>query len=324
MATKNTLSEQDFVSLKIAVGKFHFETGRDNQLADQIDLLIENFDATVGGYGSKRRALFVIGETNSGKSWSIDREIASRREFQPFVNEAGKTIRPLVSMLTPFQCTAGELLHAIFREIEVPSNPGGKLKLNALYDLLETQLQLKGVKYIHLDEGQQLRRAMTPTSLQVTQDALKKLLQFKRWPLHVIVSGVSPLEEMLGGDGQIKSRSRDITYKPLKGLAADAKWVMKCLEDISVELCGLTIDAKINDPEEEFAGRLIHAVNGALGTMVEKVKETSLYAVKQGSKSLTIDHFAEVYRRETQCGTRDNVFKAKLWREIVVSNAETK
>ncbi|MDX8528221.1 hypothetical protein RFM68_27475 [Mesorhizobium sp. MSK_1335] len=80
-------------------------TKRDDVLNGLVDLLVGNAAGAAHGEPGKRRALFVVGESGSGKSTAIRHLIDTRPEFQPYRDDAGQTVRPMVSFDAPSPLT---------------------------------------------------------------------------------------------------------------------------------------------------------------------------------------------------------------------------
>lgn len=75
----------------------YFETGRDKLLTKYVDKLRSNAKAMEKGRrGSQRRSLFVIGDTGSGKTRSIERIIALVPEWQSSTDQYGDEVNSLI------------------------------------------------------------------------------------------------------------------------------------------------------------------------------------------------------------------------------------
>ncbi len=299
-------------SIRQRIRAVYVETDRDKQLSARLDDLIENAEDCLKGHGTKRRALFIVGNTNSGKTLSLERQFASRPQFQPRVNKHGELYRPLVSMEVPFKPTSKSFAATILREIGGPSKVSG-LTEPELDAELKGQLKERGVLYLHFDEGQHMQRSNTSAALQSAQDFLKSFMQIKEWPLHIIVSGVPSLSDLRKGNGEIKSRSIELPYGMIQ-CPGDEKWIRHGLEVIAVQNCGFALDASLN--EDEFADRLCRSCEGAFGTIMEAIKETCIFVAGKGRNVLTIKDFALNYRLVNGCKPSENIFTAKNWQQF--------
>jgi type II secretory pathway predicted ATPase ExeA len=305
-----------------SINSQYIGTKRDDQLNKLVDLLVENAAGAALGEPGKRRALFVIGESGSGKSTAIRHLIANRTEFQPYEGGSGLLVKPMVSFDAPSPLTL-RLLAKV--GIEATGYPVfGRLQENEAWDLFKQRLQASRVLFLHIDEMQHAVKGNNPTKLQHLADTVKSLLQIRDWPLHIILSGVPSIVDFLGYDEQLKNRSMVMEFAPQTKAAADI--VAAVVQRIVEKHAGMRLSENAKD--EEFVHRLIHATHGAFGTIIQVVRaavEHVLHAKTSDGKPIpeivSLDVFAEVYATFTGCVPGQNVFKVKQWDIIVPSNA---
>ncbi len=72
----------------------YLEGPRDQKLRAMLRAMVENVSDCFDGGGSRQRALFLIGNSGSGKTFSLKHHFALIQEFQPFQNEYGETVSP--------------------------------------------------------------------------------------------------------------------------------------------------------------------------------------------------------------------------------------
>lgn len=295
----------------------YFETGRDKALMNFVDKLRKNAKAMdKGRCGSQRRSLFVIGETGSGKTRSIERVVACVPEWKASLDQYGDDVTPLICIKPPKPCSMKALAVRLLRAMRVP--PPKRVSDPELYVFLEEQLRERGVKAIWIDEMQDVVRSNTPAAIQAVQDALKALVQIDGWPIHTIYSGVPALATFLQGDRQLNRRSYVMPYEPVE-YPADEAWIEKIVQAVMCEDCGMT---RADDTQTaEFREKLCRAASGAFGTLVELVQEACFRAADAGRTQVKLSDFAKVYEEFVGCGRRDNVFVAANWREIIPANA---
>lgn len=294
----------------------YFETGRDKRLMQFVDKLRNNAKALQTGNGSQRRSLFVIGETGSGKTRSINRILPMVQEWQPFCDQYGDHVMPLICIKPPKPCSMRALAIELLTAMSVPVR--GRKTDPELYVFLKEQLKERGVKAIWIDEMQDVIRNNTPKAIQAVQDVLKALIQIEGWPIHTIYSGVPALASFLQGDRQLARRSYVMRYEPIE-LPDDAQWVEKIVEEVVTDDCGMT---RADDTQtDEFREKLCRAASGAFGLLVEIVQEACFRAADNGRSQVRISDFSKVYEEMTGCRRRDNVFVAANWREIIPANA---
>lgn len=297
-------------------------TKRDDKLNGLVDMLVENAAGAAHGEPGKRRALFVIGESGSGKSTAIRHLIANRAEFQPYEDESGQTVKPMVSFDAPSPLTL-KLLAKV--GIEATGYPVfGMLQENEAWNLLKQRLQARSILFLHIDEMQHAVKGNNPIKLQHLADTVKSLLQIRDWPLHIILSGVPSIVDFLEHDEQLKNRSMVMEFEPQTSAAAET--VRAIAERIVEKHAGMRLleDAR----SDEFVHRLIHATNGAFGTIIQVIRAAVEHVMHSTGKDgepapeiVSQDSFAEVYAVFTGSLPAQNVFKAKNWDRIAPSNA---
>ncbi|MBM7043587.1 ATP-binding protein [Rhizobium lusitanum] len=316
MTNAKSNETSDFAALKAGVRGSYFTTGRDTKLASYLREMAVNVEDCELGAGSKRRALFVIGDSGSGKTRSLQHHFETMPEFRPYLNEHGETVSPVLSIDAPRPCNTKALAIAILTALGLPTKE--RMTEHTLFAVLKVQLRERGVKYLHIDEMQHVMRHNTATAIRHVQDTLKSLIQIADWPLHTIYSGVPELAELLRGDPQLANRSRVLRYDALN-CPADTQWITGILAKVTTEGCGLGLSAELL--EDDFPEKLCLAGNGAFGSMIAMVQEACFRALERGRKSLSLKEFARNYERDTGCMPRDNVFTAARWRDLVPRHA---
>ncbi|MBV2184755.1 MAG: TniB family NTP-binding protein [Rhizobium sp.] len=316
MTDANHIETTGFAAIKASVRAGYFTTGRDAKLVSYLREMATNVEDCELGVGSKRRALFIIGDSGSGKTRSLQHHFATMPEFRLYQNEHGETVSPLLSIDAPRPCNTKALAITILAAMGLPTRE--RMTEHALFAVLKAQLRERGVKYLHVDEMQHVMRHNTAAAIRHIQDTLKSLIQITDWPLHTIYSGVSELAELLKGDPQLANRSRVLRYDPLS-CPADARWIESVLQKVATEGCGLTLSAELL--EGDFPEKLCRAGNGAFGSMIAMVQEACFRALERERKSVSMKEFARNYERDTGCMPRDNIFTTARWREVVPSHA---
>lgn len=310
-ATK--LTDAELAEMRRRVRSTPIFTDRDKTLKASVKRWVRNRDDCDVGFATKRRGLFVIGETNSGKTFSILAQIPLFSQFEPVVNDFGEPVQRLLVIECPSKSDERTLPLIVLSALGFDADE--TMKPRRLVTLMNAQLKERGVRFIWFDEAQHLLRADTEIARQSIQNTLKSFLQ-EDHAVHVIFSGVPSVLNLREGDGQMVSRSEVVPFRPLAD--SDRKAVLKWLEEIAA-LCGLTVEAALR--EDEFLCRLIKSGRGALGTIIETIQESCFTARERSSDMLTLDHFARNYSRTSGCRRNENLFTSGEWRSLIPANA---
>ncbi|WP_312403710.1 ATP-binding protein [Rhizobium sp.] len=266
------------------------------------------------GSVSSERFLFVPGVAGSGKSFTLERVFSQIPEFQPRHDERGIFIRPLISATTRKQATTKDILIMLLEEMDLPAEGSER----ALTKLLQEQLRAQKVHYVHMDEFQHSLRSGTPKTIEGVQDALKNLVAMPDWPLHIILSGVPRLDKLRVDDNQIMRRSHVVPFRPLK-VPDDNKFIMDAMKTVIVDHCGLEMDETLLD--KNFPSRLCRAKIGGWGSIIEMVQNACFTAIENGRPTVTVKHFAYLYRINTGCIPKDNIFTSNRWKLLKPQNS---
>lgn len=311
-----TNTTANIIALKSGVYRGYIDHARDARLGTLLRELVDNVEACHLGGGSRRRALFLIGASGSGKSFALRHHFSLIPEFQPTENEWGEVVRPLLSIEAPKPCTTKDFAVAILDAIGVPSK--AKMTEGQLYATVKTQLRERGILYLHVDEAQHLQRHSSAQAILDVQDRLKSLMQIEDWPLHTIYSGTPQLADLLTGDQQLANRAMVMRFIPMS-LPGDKASIEKVLADIVEDKCGLALPDDLRS--DDFLGRLCFANGGCFGKIIEAVQAVCFLVMTKGKGTVDRRAFAHIYQRDTGCLATDNIFTAARWSEINPDNA---
>jgi len=298
----------------------YVKSQRDKGLNAAVDRMLGNIAGTVDddsdidiGRAEKRRALFVIGESGSGKTTAIQRMLAKRPEFQPYADDYGREVLPAISFEAPKPLTLKLLARTGLEAAGYPVV--GDRQENLMWNLFKTQIKERSILFVHIDEMQHVIKGTGPNEIQNISDVVKSLLQIKDWPVHAIFSGVPSLAKFLQHDErQLRNRCEVVTFDRISfpGSAADIRKIALHIIKSDAEM---EADANLFR-DDEFAHRLIHAANGAFGTAIQIVRAAVGYAIYGGREKVGLSDFASVYSGFTGCPVAKNVFLADRWTEI--------
>jgi type II secretory pathway predicted ATPase ExeA len=301
---------------KVEVYSSYIEHARDIRLGTMLRDLVDSVEVCRRGAVSRRRALFLIGASGSGKSFALRHHFGRIAEFQPRVNEYGETVRTVLSIEAPKPCTTKDFAVAILDAIGVPSK--AKMTEGQLFTTVKTQLRERGIVYLHVDEAQHLLRHSSNRAILDVQDRLKSLMQIEDWPLHTIYSGTPELADLLTGDQQLANRAMVMRFIPLS-LPGDKASVEQVLANIVEGKCGLNLPEELRT--DDFLGRLCFANSGCYGKIIEAVQAACFLVMHKGKGTVDRRAFVYNYQRDSGCLPSDNIFTAARWSEIDPGNA---
>lgn len=295
---------------------------RDAELESELDRLIESCrrSSTVDddhgarvGRLAEGRILAVMGKPGAGKTRALERLFRKREEV--WGAAYGLENSQLISVRAPSPCTLKQLGNALLKALGYDLQRD--LKENVVWDMVRHRLQIRGVRYVHIDEVQHAVENANRTELQKVRDTLKALLQQPTWPVWLILSGKPSFASFIEDDTQLKRRSRFVLFNDLN-LSNDAKLVRKTLSGLTEKLANLKLDPTLDEP---FLARLIHAAEAQFGTTIEFIQDAIEECVLVGSSVVKLEHFATAYEARSGCAPNRNVFTSEQWHLINVSMA---
>lgn len=301
---------------------------KDKLITEGLDAICENAASALFGEAGKRRALFLLGESDSGKTRAMAYHIPRRPEFQPYVTDTGETFTPFVSFEAPRPITLKGFARKALAACGYPIT-STKVTEQELFELLKQVIRTNRILFMHVDEMQHVLKGTKTTEIQNVSDIIKSLLQIPGWPLHMILSGVPSLARFLSpedGDAQLRNRSFVIELKQIA--RKDAPSLLKLQEHIA-DAEGVALD-KTN--AIEFMHRLIHAHGGACGTIIQAMQGAAERAASEREENgvcgdvsmppvVTVKHYADLYALNTGCRSSDNVFLQEDWETIDPSHS---
>jgi hypothetical protein len=299
----------------------YVRSSRDKLLSKVTDKLCNNAASALFGGAEKRRAVFVVGESDSGKTRALRELVASREEFKPRRTSAGwaKTFvhwEPGKPLTMKGFATKG------LAACGYPLEPNARYTEQELFDLLKTQIREKRIIFMWIDEMQHVFNSKTNAEVQNVSDIVKSLLQIPGWPLHIILSGVPTLANFLApedGDRQLRNRSYLVH---LSKMTASNSEMMLNLQEHIMKKAGVQM-SETNTPA--FMERLTYASFGAFGTMVKRMQAAASEALFEAEMArfgttdnadeasptmVGLKHYATVYELETGSTKVQNIFLA--------------
>ncbi|MBL0405302.1 ATP-binding protein [Microvirga aerilata] len=290
----------------------YITTQRDKVLEPELDGLIDSFllaqeaaeDGSSRQVGRLRegRALTVTGQSGAGKTRTLERHFLKREEFAGYGDPNADCI--LVSVSTPSPCTLRLLGMEVLAALGYETTR--RLEENVVWDMVQHQMALRGVRFLHIDELQHVLQTRNPVEIGKVQDTLKRLMQNKSWPVWLILSGLPEIGRFFADDEQVWRRTRHVVFNDLT-LERDAALVRRLISSYGQEKASLSVNDVVSDA---FVARLLHAALGRFGIVIEFIQDAIRKALLEESASLGVDHFADAYSARTGCLPEANVFTA--------------
>ncbi|MBY5471494.1 AAA family ATPase [Rhizobium leguminosarum] len=311
-----------------ALGKLHSyyeETEFDAQFEVYFEEMMVNVVAQLFGHSGKQRVIFVMGESNSGKTSLVEHHLLRRPELQPFVDDDGEERSPILRFDGPSKRTGKALALAGLKALDYDIK-SKTMSEQDLYSLFVDQMIENGKVIAHIDEMQQIVRDDDEDKIASVADVIKLMAQVKDYPIHLIFSGLPTLGNFLSAqedapnrDQQLSNRAHSVVNLPRMSSTADEDTAMvtTAMTKISV-LTGL----KLGDvTDAETVDRIMHASSYAFGSIVELVKKAFVNALTYGDNVVEKQNFAAAYSQWRGCLPEENIMSAKEWKQIEPKNS---
>ncbi len=279
--------------------------------------LVENLVASEDGQSGKRRALFLIGESGSGKSTVLQRTLLSRPELQPQLDRHGEWRRTMIHFDCPKPVT--EKLFAR-KLIEVAGHPLDTSRMAGyeLFELAKGILRERQVLLVVIDEAQHLLKGNDRQTIQNLADTVKSLLQIEGWPLHIVLSGVPSLAQFLEYEPQLRNRSTVVELEPLT-FPADVDRVRVIVQGVIEKHAQMRMAPDL--ASDDFVHRLISAGEGGFGSVIQLVRSACETAIRADAQIVERAHFADAFALISGCSPSRNIFLAADWLHLSPATA---
>lgn len=285
----------------------YLRIGRDKQLSDELAQLVDGTIASIDGGHPEGRMLVVTGDPGAGKTWAIERALASI---------PGLSEKSLVSFVAPRPCTLKQLGRSFLNALGYPLQRD--LLEHLTWEKVRHQLPLMRKQFVWIDE---MHHAMGKNEDELAKlcDTLKNVMQQRTWPVSFILSGLPLVSTFVGRDRQVERRSRTVRFERLT-FPENAKLMGKTVAAVIETHAGMTLNGLITD---EFLHRLCRATEGGFGSTIHMTRMAILRAFDRENfdGSVTINDFAKAYAAERGCDSSQNIFLAEKWYEIEPSNS---
>jgi len=293
-------------------------THRDVQLRDAFDELLENLaerkDCTNAHSVDTRpegELLVVLGASGAGKSTAIERLILGHplTDGKP-INHPGSRI---ISVTAPDHANKVELGRETLRALGYPLRRK-QIDGPEIWRMVRDRVRSLQILVLHFDEMQHVVQTVNDVEMQKIRNVLKGLMVDRVHPVGIVVSGTPDVRSLIDADEQVERRGCFLEFGSLSA-AADGRMIGNFVK-VLAERAELTVDK----PEiDKLVPRLIHAGRRQLGIVAKQIHRAIRFALRQGDKQLTTEHFANAYALRTGNLAPYNPYLADRWKDLDTS-----
>lgn len=254
-------------------------------------------------------ALVGMGASAAGKTTAFEHMFASFREFDNYKDRANDA--PLLSVRAPPACTPMRLALTLLEELGYPME--AKHAEHRLWKEVHERLETRMIKVVHIDEMQHATHVANQVEIARLGASLKAMLLNPRWPVMLVMVGISNLEDFLVGYPELRRRTTICKFKDIT--EDDAAKVIATATSLC-ERVGLRLDVQGCG---DFARRLLVASERQFGAAIEWVHEaiaTSIYRLRNDNEPsadaiVDVNDFAVAFAMKRDCEAGDNPFLAR-------------
>lgn len=256
--------------------------------------------------GREGHSLVVIGESGAGKSTALERHFSRHPAFPGYgVQRSGC---PLVTVTVDDPCTLKQLGRQLLDEIGYPLMTDKKEHI--VWEMARARVASMNIRVIHFDEIQNVSKCANIIEADKIRGTLKSLMNDKRHPVCLVLSGMPEFKTFIEEDAQNVRRSDFIEFGALT--TSDLETVRETIKGLS-SVAKLAVDPKT---VQEIAPRLMHASTYQMGIAIEMVQQAIENALRADARTLTEEDFATMFARRTGNAAPANPFIAPNWHEI--------
>lgn len=251
------------------------------------------------GRAREVHGLALSGASGAGKSAAIMHLLQRARQR---LDTAGHEDLTIVSLRVPSPATLKLVGQSLLRALGFQIS--SERQAWYIWDLVRHHLRERKVLFVHLDEAQDLASRGTRHELNAVAAMLKTLMTDNDWPVGIILSGTTELEDILNHDPQLARRMQTIYFGPLSsiGHANDVLDLLEAYCERGMISVGDDVGAT------ELAERLIHAAANQFGLVIELTLAAIEQAYLGGASSLVRAHFAHAYAHRSGSDDAFNPF----------------
>ncbi|MBZ7924762.1 ATP-binding protein [Ensifer adhaerens] len=262
----------------------------------------------------KRRIVAICGDSGAGKTRTLLEHTNRIQAMQPYVDDDGVEVSPLLNFNAPSPCPPRLLALTGLDALGYPVRR--QLQEHQAWALFQQMLKSHRIMFVMIDEAQHAVDTADILATTKIGNAYKNLVQMPDWPVRLILAGVPPLASFLARK-QLYNRRTVIRFEKLKGKSA-RETVETVLKKVIIEHAQLNLDTTLDG---DLVTRLTYACDGEFGSVVQMVRGAVEHAIQDGVNAVTIDHFKRVYETYSGCVPAENIFSANDWRGMTPQTA---
>lgn len=271
------------------------------KFADAVGNLEDRRRAEIAeGLHPEARGIAVIGNSGSGKSTGIN-HFFRKHDTLSLLSEDRETA-DVASFLVPSPATLKGVGISCLSGLGYPLMRDRTAGI--IWELVQTHLRELQVMFLHLDEAQDLMGSQSEREMLAVVNTLKSVMQNRRWPVSIILSGLPDLRTLLNLDPQLGRRFTPVSFSQLDEIH-DGRNVRTLLGQYA-EAISLELAPELQ--EDEFIARLIHSAASEFGILIEIVIGAIEICLRRRETVLAKPHFVAEFLRRTGCANDLNPF----------------
>ncbi|WP_116599990.1 TniB family NTP-binding protein [Primorskyibacter marinus] len=295
----------------------HISTPRDVQFRSYLDRLLQrdehgNLIAVPRLYtkDGDARGIALVEPAGGGKTSLVYHGLKNHPALQP----RNAAHQPWVGVRVPSPATAKSLAIEILRASGYPAKRSNNITEDDLMRKVRHHFKLRGTAILWIDEAHDLFGTGTRYKIDVFLKTVRNLMQGEG-AVSVVLSGIESLWQIASCDAQV---TRRYWRMPLGDVSPHSD--RRALTGVISNFCTAV---GIRPPsEEDLVDRLVHASRNRFGRCMENILGALEAAALDDADELTMQHFAVSWGMQEGCGLGQNVFLARHWAKIDLSEAK--
>jgi len=295
----------------------HISTPRDVQFRSYLDRLLQrdehgNLIAAPQLYtkDGDARGIAVVEPAGGGKTSLVYHGLKNHPALQP----RDAVHQPWVGVRVPSPATAKSLAIEILGASGYPVSRSNSVTEDDLMRKVRHHFKLRGTAILWIDKAHDLFGAGSRFKIEVFLKTVRNLMQGDG-AVSVVLSGIESLWQIASCDAQV---TRRYWRMPLGDVSPHSD--RKALFGVITDFCHAV---GMRPPsEDDLVDRLVHASRNRFGRCMENILAALEAAALSDADELTMQHFAESWGMQEGCGMGQNVFLARHWAKIDLSEAK--